>query len=85
MGGVEPRVPYLHAADRIALDADGEKLLEVCTVGFQLPDGSVDTGENPPGVHISTYSDDDLTTDQARTLAAMILEAAEQADGWAAR
>jgi len=53
----------------------------------QWPDGAVDDGstEEGPEVHIHVCGDDGLSPAQARELAAMIVEAADELDGWTAR
>ena len=71
-----------HGADRIVLGAAGEKISEVRTGGIQLPDGSIDTRECPPSIDVYVLTDDGLTSDQARELAAALLEAAAELDRW---
>jgi hypothetical protein len=73
------------APDGVILDATGRKIGEVRTLGIQFPDGSVDTDENPPSIDVCTYTDAGLTAEQARALAALLVEAADQIDGWAGR
>ncbi|SEH83373.1 hypothetical protein SAMN04489835_4680 [Mycolicibacterium rutilum] len=54
---------------------------------IQMPDGHIDDGtlEEAPGVHFEFASAVDMTTEQAREFAALIVETADLLDGWAAR
>jgi hypothetical protein len=72
-----------HGADRI-IRAEDEIVAKVQTGGVQLPDGSVDLSD-PPRIDLFTFSDDGMTSDQARELAAALLEAAAEIDRWAER
>jgi hypothetical protein len=55
---------------------------------IQMPDGHIDDGtlqSDPPGLEIEIAAAVNMTTDQARQFAAMIIETADQVDGWVAR
>jgi hypothetical protein len=56
---------------------------------LQFPDGHVDDGtldpNDPPGICIDFDSSTNLTTDQARELAALIVSTADELDGWTRR
>ena len=54
----------------------------VSATAVQLDDGSIDQGDaiEPPKVWVDT--DGGLTVDQARALAAVLLEVAAEVDGW---
>jgi hypothetical protein len=55
----------------------------------QFPDGHVDDGTldktNPPGVFVHCNSAVQMTTDQARELAALIIATADELEGWVKR
>jgi hypothetical protein len=72
-------------ADRFVLNGAAEVIAEVRTCGLQYPDGSIDNSEEPPSIDINMYIGDDLTSAQARKLALVLLEAADQVDGWVAK
>jgi hypothetical protein len=71
--------------DRVVLNGAAEIIAEVRTTGMQLPDGSVDNGEDAPTIDIYMEGGGDLTSEQVRELAAIFLEAADQIDGWVTR
>jgi hypothetical protein len=50
---------------------------------MQRTDGRIYSESEPPRVHIE--GDVDLSSDQARELSAVLLEAAAELDGWAGR
>jgi hypothetical protein len=52
----------------------------VWTSAIQCADGRIDS--EPPEVHIAGDTDSGLNSDQARELAAALLEAAGELDGW---
>jgi hypothetical protein len=72
-----------HAPDRFVLDAAGDKVVEICAGGTQLPDGSVDTNTSPPRIDVYICADGGLTADQALALAAQLVEAADLVNQWA--
>jgi hypothetical protein len=51
---------------------------------IQYADGSLDIGRDGPTVNVHILEDNGMTPQQARALAALIVEAADQADAWAA-
>jgi hypothetical protein len=55
----------------------------VWTSAIQWADGGIAQQPDPPRVHIG--GDIELSSDQARELAAALLEAADEIDQWAAR
>jgi hypothetical protein len=58
----------------------------VWTAAIQRADGRISAAPEPPGLHIVGYvSDMPLNRDQARKLAAVLLEAADELDRWTAR
>jgi len=57
----------------------------VWTTTIQRADGGISLEPEPPHIHIQTIWEDGLNSDQARELAAVLLEAAAEMDGWAAR
>jgi hypothetical protein len=69
-------------AERVVLDDAGEKVAEVETGGTQLPSGCVDTAECPPTIDVYVMSDDGLTAVQALALAAHLVSAAVETNGW---
>jgi hypothetical protein len=71
--------------DRVVLNGAAEIVAEVRTTGMQLPDGSVDNGEDAPTIDIYMSIPGDLGSAEVRKLAAMLLEAADQIDGWVTR
>jgi hypothetical protein len=71
-----------YGATRAVLDARGEKIAEIRTSGLQHADGSVDTGRDLPTVDIYIHTDDGLNSARARELAAVLLLAADEMDGW---
>ncbi|WP_156764709.1 hypothetical protein [Mycobacterium sp. 1081908.1] len=74
-----------HGPDRTVSNAAGKKIAEVRTGGIQRRDGSIDTTECPPSMDVYVLTDDGLTAEQARELAAALLMAAEELDRWAER
>jgi hypothetical protein len=59
----------------------------VGTTALQLPDGSIDDGSvhERPHVYVETNQDRGLSSAQARELAAVLIEAADEIDGWVGR
>ena len=55
----------------------------IWTSAMQRTDGRIYAESEPPRVHIE--GDVDLSSDQARELSAVLLEAAAELDGWAGR
>ena len=51
--------------------------------GLFLLDGSIDARECPPSIDVYVLSDDGIRAGQARALAARLVEAADEIDGWA--
>ena len=53
---------------------------------IQLPDGSLDDADGPsgstPGISVQSHWEDNLSSSQARQLAAAILASADELDGW---
>jgi hypothetical protein len=60
-------------------------LCDVETSACQYPDGTLDTGNDGPRVQVHVYDDSGLTAAQARGVAALLLEAADEVDGWVQR
>jgi hypothetical protein len=56
----------------------------VTTTAIQLRDGTIDDGEiiEPPHVYLDANSDKGLTVGQARRLAVMLMDAADEIEGW---
>ena len=50
------------------------------TSGVRLPDGTVDDGEDAPGIDIYMNLGDDITAPQARQLARVLMAAADELD-----
>jgi hypothetical protein len=69
--------------DRVVLNGAAEIIAEVRTTGMQLPDGSVDNAEDAPTIDICLSTPGDLTSGKARELAATLVAAADELDGWA--
>jgi hypothetical protein len=63
---------------------DGQDLV-LQTSALQYADGSINTTDDPPRVSLDIHYDDGLTSDQARDLAAALIEAADEVGGWVAR
>ena len=63
--------------------------LIVQTTAVQLLDGTVDDGqgpaEEPPAISVEVHPDRHLTSEQARDLAAVLIESADEVDRWSAR
>ncbi|MGO8771500.1 MAG: hypothetical protein ACLQIK_01160 [Mycobacterium sp.] len=63
--------------------------MQISTAAIQFADGSIDDGDiEPPSVAILDGDTDtgiQLNADQARKLASVLLAAADEVDGWAAR
>jgi hypothetical protein len=62
--------------------------LRVSPTAIQLADGSIDDGTTieAPSVYVVDLDEGNLlNSDQARELASVLLEAADEIDGWAAR
>jgi len=74
---------FFRGADRVVLNGAAEVIAEVRTSGMQLPDGSIDNGEDEPRIDIHTYIGEGLTSAQSRELASILLEAAAEIDAWA--
>jgi hypothetical protein len=55
--------------------------LRLTVSGGHIDDGTLDETD-PPSVWIHCCSDVNLTTDQARELAALVIETADEVDGW---
>jgi hypothetical protein len=81
----ENEARVFHGPDRVVLNGAAEVIAEVRTTGVQYADGSVDNGEDPPTIDICLNLPGDLTAAEARELAAALLEAAAELDGWAAK
>jgi hypothetical protein len=64
----------------------GRAEVNVSTTAVQLADGSIDDGSrlDPPFVYVEA-NDLGLTSQQARELAAVLIGAADEVDGWAQR
>jgi hypothetical protein len=56
--------------------------LALQTSALQYADGSINTTDDPPRVSLDIHPDDGLTGQQARDLAASLLEAADEVEGW---
>jgi hypothetical protein len=71
-------------ADRVVLNGAFEVIAEVRTCGVQYLDGSVDNAEDPPTIDIcmTLGLHEGLSSDAARKLAAVLLEAAAEAEQW---
>jgi hypothetical protein len=74
---------YIRGVDYHVTDSD----LTVCTSCFQNTDGSIqgDTREGEEGPRVCLDGVVDLNADQARELAALLLDLAAQIDGWVTR
>jgi hypothetical protein len=59
--------------------------LALQTSAIQYSDGGINTTDDPPQVSIYMHEASALTSDQARELAASLIEAADEVDGWVAR
>jgi hypothetical protein len=59
--------------------------LTLQTSALQYADGSINTTDDPPRVSLDIHEDDGLTSAQARDLAASLIEAADEVDGWVTR
>ena len=59
--------------------------LALQTSALQYADGNINTTDDPPRVSLDIHYDSGLTSDQARDLAASLIEAATEVDGWVAR
>jgi hypothetical protein len=59
-------------------------LAEVETGGSQNDDGTFDP-QDPPHILVHVYTDTGLDSDQAREVAALLIEAADEIDGWVTR
>jgi hypothetical protein len=59
--------------------------LALQTSALQYADGSINTTDDPPRVSLDIHYDAGLTSAQARELAASLIEAADEVDGWVAR
>jgi hypothetical protein len=77
-----PRQAYRVISGRTRKLKDG--LGEVETSALQYADGSINATDDPPRISVTTYTDDGLTSGEARELAAMLIEAADEVDRWAA-
>jgi hypothetical protein len=65
-------------------NVDGTTYTTVQATAIQLADGRVDDGSVHEAPHVY-LGDNALTSDQARNLAALLVDAADKADGWAGR
>lgn len=75
-------VRLIRGSNRIICDVNGKRVAMIRTVGVQRSDGSVDDGdENYPTVDICLLRGE-FGRDQARELAAVLLQAADEMDGW---
>ena len=78
----DPRMPHRVLLGEVR-GIDGVDTDHVCvqTSAIQFSDGRIDDGSvhEPPHVYLR---DDALTTTQARELAATLIEAADEVDGW---
>jgi hypothetical protein len=59
--------------------------LIVQTSALQYPDGSINTSDDPPRVSLDIHYDSGLSSVQARELASVLIECADEIDGWAGR
>ncbi len=78
----------VYTEPRCVLNRTGDHLRSPVVVAqaIQWADGFLDDGLiEPPSVSIESSGDHGLTSAQARELAAAILEAADEIDGWAGR
>jgi hypothetical protein len=76
--GTDPK-RVIMGPDRGVTDSD----VRIWTTAIQRTDGGIDSEPEPPQVHIEADTDrSGLSSDQARELAAALLEAAAQLDGW---
>jgi hypothetical protein len=76
--------PYriIYGADRRVTDHN----LAVSPSAIQWVDGTIDNQDEPPAVYVWGLTEmDPLNSDQARELAAALLETAEQIDSWGQR
>ena len=57
------------------------------TTAIQFSDGRIDDGtiHEPPHVYVETNSDSGLTARQARELATVLLDCADEIDRWSTR
>ncbi|MEW5813682.1 MAG: hypothetical protein AB1925_30025 [Actinomycetota bacterium] len=58
--------------------------VEVETSACQNFDGTL-AADDPPQIHVNSYSDTGITPDEARGVAALLLEAAAEIESWSAR
>lgn len=65
----------------------GDYDLIVCTAATQFADGKIDVEgkSEAPNVYVENHEATGMTSQQARELAAEIIEAADEIDGWSAR
>jgi hypothetical protein len=75
-----PRLPWRIVYGRTRKLKDGRG--EVETSALQYADGTINTADDPPRISVNTYTDDGLTIAEARELAAMLMDAADEVDGW---
>jgi hypothetical protein len=61
--------------------------VNVWTSAIQFADGTLDDGSRsePPSVHLTVWASTGMNSDQARILAAVLIEAADEIDGRVAR
>jgi hypothetical protein len=59
-------------------------VLEVWTTAGQSADGCIDVDQEPPTIRIDILWERGLTSGQARELAAVLIEGADQIDRWVA-
>lgn len=76
--------------ERIVFGADRgipDYEVNVWTSANQFADGTLDDGSRtePPTVHLEVGASTGMNSDQARILAAVLIGAAEEIDGWVAR
>ena len=71
-----------HVADELANEAHD---VAVWTSGTQLAEGSIDVVGRIEKPHIFVQVDGPITAERARELPALLIEAADELDGWSAR
>jgi hypothetical protein len=71
-----PHQPYRVISGRTRTLNDGRG--EVETSALQYAVASINTTDDPPRISVTTYTDDGLTSGEARDLAAMLIEAADE-------
>jgi hypothetical protein len=83
--GWEPDEPQayrvIYGVPRGVVDHD----MAVQTSALQYADGSFNCTDDPPRVSLDIHYDHGLTSAQARALAATLVDAADEVDGWVTR